>query len=286
MKHTLFLKKLLTVAFLIMGNAAIAQGPVNAGTINPGDSVVIYYDVTINAGATGSVSNQGTVSGGNFSNVVTDDPDTPAPNDPTVTLLNVFPLPVSFSDFRAYQKNSDIELAWKILSENNTYKYEVEKSSNGTTFVRIGDVMATGASGVIDYTFLDIHPNNGDNFYRLRVIDRDGQYKFSAVVRVNLANASQLTFYPNPVTERQINVQMNKLPKGRYEFVLYNVNGQSVFSKNIDHPGGSASEVIQLPKSLASGLYQARIKKDELVFTRSLIVYYPGFSTQRHRDTE
>ncbi len=274
MKHNNMLNKIQVIALAIfIGNTCLAQGPTNTGTIHPGDSVVIYYDVTINVGATGSISNQGTVSGGNFSNVPTDDPDTPAPNDPTITLLNMFPLPVTFSDFRAYQKNSDIELAWKIQTEINTYKYDVEKSSNGRTFVKIGEVMATGGNGVIDYTFLDVQPNSGDNFYRLRVIDRDAQYKYSAIVRVNLSNASQLMFYPNPVTERQINVQMNKLPKGRYEFVLYNVNGQSVFSKSIDHPGGSASEVIQLPVSLVSGLYQARIKKDELVFSKSLIVY-------------
>lgn len=274
MKYNNLLNRILVIAFgLLIGNTTVAQGPTNIGTIRPNDSIVIIYDVTINPLAVGSISNQGTVSGGNFSNVVTDDPDTPAPDDPTITVLNIFPLPVTFNNFRAYQKNSDIELAWKISTEINVYKYEVEKSSNGNTFVKIGDVMATGASGVLDYTFLDIHPLSGDNFYRLRVIDRDGQYKFSVIVRVNLANASLLTFYPNPVTERQINVQMTKLLKGRYEFVLYNVNGQSVFSKYIDHPGGSASEVIQMPASLASGLYQARINKDELVFSRSLIVY-------------
>lgn len=278
MKHNNMFNKIQGIALaLFIGNTSFAQGPVNIGTIHPGDSVVIIYDVTINTPLVPpnapSISNQGTVSGGNFASVLTDDPDTPAPNDPTVTVLNSFPLPVTFSNFRAYQKSSDIELAWQIVTEINTYKYDVEKSSNGRTFVKIGQVMATGGNGVIDYAFLDVQPNSGDNFYRLRVVDRDGNFKYSAIVRVNLSNASQLIFYPNPVTERQINVQMNKLPKGRYEFVLYNANGQSVFSKYIDHPGGSAAEVIQLPVSLASGLYQARIKKDGFNFSKSLIVY-------------
>ena len=85
MKHKSLLRKFFGFAFVIISNTCLAQGPINIGTINPGDSIVIYYDVTINALATGSVSNQGTVSGGNFSNVLTDDPDTPAPLDPTIT---------------------------------------------------------------------------------------------------------------------------------------------------------------------------------------------------------
>ncbi len=277
MKNNNLLKKILVSVFAITANTCFAQGPFNIGTINAGDSIVIIYDVTINnplvPSNTPSISNQGTVSGGNFSNVVTDDPDTPAPNDPTITLLNSFPLPVTFGAFRAYQKNNDIELAWQILTEINTDKYEVEKSSNGRTFVKIGEVTATGATGVINYTFLDINPNAGDNFYRLKPIDIDGHFKYSAIVRVNLSNDTQLMFYPNPVTGKQVNVQMNKLAKGRYEFVLYNATGQIVFKQYIDHPGGSAAEVIQLPASLNGGLYQARLKKNEFTVTKSMIVY-------------
>ena len=277
MKSAFCLNKKLLIASLVIGNNCIAQGPFAIGTIHPGDSIVIIYDVTINNPLvppnTPSISNQGTVSGGNFSNVLTNDPDTGPGGDATITLLNVFPLPVTFGEFKAYQKNSDIELAWKILTEINTEKYEVEKSDNGRNFRKIGEVAATGGNGVIDYTFLDIHGNTGDNFYRLRVVDRDGQFKYSAVVRVNLGNGSQLMIYPNPVTGKQINIQMTKLVKGRYEFVLYNTGGQIVFKKYIDHRGGSAAEVIQLPASLASGLYRARLEKNETIFSKSLIMY-------------
>jgi uncharacterized repeat protein (TIGR01451 family) len=66
--------------------------PVSLGTLNPGEVVVITFDVTISDPlpfGVSQVSNQGTVSGGNFANVLTDDPDTDAPNDATVTLLDV-----------------------------------------------------------------------------------------------------------------------------------------------------------------------------------------------------
>jgi uncharacterized repeat protein (TIGR01451 family) len=69
---------------------------VNIGTLpDSGKRVLILFDATIISApipaGLHSVSNQGTVSGGNFSSVLTDDPDTGAPNDPTVTLIDAAP---------------------------------------------------------------------------------------------------------------------------------------------------------------------------------------------------
>src|SRR5207302_3076599 len=59
---------------------------VNVGTLPAGKSVTITFSVTVNTRYSGgaNVSNQGTVSG-NFSDVSTDDPDTVASNDATLT---------------------------------------------------------------------------------------------------------------------------------------------------------------------------------------------------------
>jgi predicted small secreted protein len=59
------------------------------GTIPPGEKVVIIFSVTVNnPPAAAQVSTQGTVSATGISNVLTDDPDTATPNDPTVTLID------------------------------------------------------------------------------------------------------------------------------------------------------------------------------------------------------
>ncbi|HEX8160827.1 MAG TPA: Ig-like domain-containing protein [Pyrinomonadaceae bacterium] len=63
---------------------------INIGTLKPGDSVVITFQVQINnplPNGTTQVSNQGTVSGSNFANVPTDDPTPGGTADPTVTLI-------------------------------------------------------------------------------------------------------------------------------------------------------------------------------------------------------
>lgn len=67
--------------------------PVNVGTLRPGDSVTITFQVTVNsastlAAGTTQVSNQGTVSGSNFSSVQTDDTAVAGTNNPTVTPID------------------------------------------------------------------------------------------------------------------------------------------------------------------------------------------------------
>src|SRR5262249_15327565 len=92
---------LVTFALLLIGCfRSPAQVSQSLGTIFPGEAVTIQYDVTITnnipAGVT-ALTNQATFSGGNCSTIVTDDPDTIAANDPTVTLLDVAPAVVTLA---------------------------------------------------------------------------------------------------------------------------------------------------------------------------------------------
>ncbi|HEX8144754.1 MAG TPA: Ig-like domain-containing protein [Pyrinomonadaceae bacterium] len=74
---------------LLLKPLASMSGGVNLsiGTLPAGQSITITFNVTISDPYTGGaqVSNQGTVSGSNFSDVLTDDPDFPGAADPTVT---------------------------------------------------------------------------------------------------------------------------------------------------------------------------------------------------------
>jgi hypothetical protein len=181
-------------------------------------------------------------------------------------------LPVTFTEFKAYQKLSDIELAWKV-SEIDIYKYEVERSADGRIFVKIGEVMATRGNGLLSYTFLDANPFAGNNFYRLKVIEMVAPSKFTNVVRVSInGSGSVMDMYPNPVPEKMLNLEMKKLAKGTYQFTLYNNLGQSVFTKQIEHAGGSASAVIHLPAHIRKGIYHAQVRGGDVVLNKTLLI--------------
>jgi uncharacterized repeat protein (TIGR01451 family) len=89
--------KTLVATCLIFGSAAgvsAADVDVNLGTLPPGKTVTIRFRATVNgplpSGVT-SVQNQGSVSGTNLSTVLTDDPDTGTPGDPTLTTVVAAP---------------------------------------------------------------------------------------------------------------------------------------------------------------------------------------------------
>lgn len=277
MKHDNILRYLLVTAFIMLtGHICMAQGPLNVGTIHPGDSLVIYYEVTINNPLVPpnalSISHQGTVSGSNFASVLTNDPATATPGDATLTLLNT-PLPVVLSEFKAAQKEGFVALTWKIVSEENAWKYEVQKSADARVFTKIGEVMATGGYGTIHYGFTDENPFPGDNYYRLKALDLDQTFTFTRIVKVaNQDVTSTSELYPNPVTGKSFNLELLNLVKGRYELTIVNAAGQVSFTKQIEHPGGTASQLVILPQYMATGIYSVEIKGEGMKVNKKLII--------------
>jgi hypothetical protein len=277
MKHNNIRYRTLAIVFaMLAGNTCFAQGPFNVGTIHPGDSIVIYYDVTINNPLVPpnalSISNQGTVSGSNFANLPTNDPASPAAGDATLILLNT-PLPVVFSEFKAYQKEHSVALTWRIVTEENAWKYEVEKSADARVFKKIGEVIATGGNGIINYGFTDESPLQGNTYYRLKALDLDQTFTYTRIVRVSTDVAtSGGNFYPNPVTGKSFNLELLNLVKGQYELTLINTAGQIIYTKKVGHPGGTATHLISIPGHAMTGVYSAEIKGDNMTVNKKLVI--------------
>ena len=271
---------LTSMIFLITVITHAQLNPLIIGTIPPGDSVVIKYSVTINnplvPPTTSQITNQGTVSGSNFSNILTDDPDTGTGNDPTITFLNVYTLPLTLLEFKANLNGSVVYLFWKVTDEFNVEKYEIERSKSPSNFEVIAHVNSLNTATVKTY---QINDNNllpdGDYYYRLRMIDLDGKYSYSPVVRISFKDGNALlNTFPNPVTNRVFSLYMQRLPKARYRVELFNNSGQEVFYRMIDHPGGTATQIIQLPQTISGGPYRLVVidEKGAVKFSQAIIV--------------
>src|SRR5690606_12895557 len=94
-------------------------------------------------------------------------------------------LPVKLIDFTATSKPGGVELNWISAAEINSDYFGVEKSTDGVNFTEIGQVEAAGNSTVTtNYTFFDGQARDGDNFYRLKMVDNDLSYSYSIVVHI------------------------------------------------------------------------------------------------------
>jgi hypothetical protein len=112
-------------------------------------------------------------------------------------------LPVKFAGFSAKKTVSGVSLTWNVGSEENVNGYEVQKSSDGKNFTKIGFVAASNASS---YSYTDVKP--GDVvYYRIKSVDNDGKYAYSTVVSVKGQQSTVvLRAFPVP-TQNQLTIQ-------------------------------------------------------------------------------
>jgi hypothetical protein len=105
-----------------------------------------------------------------------------------------------------------------------------------------------------------------------RTDGRSSDNQEEVVVVAVTENRSGIQTYPNPVTGKRFTLRMDSVATGRYSLELYTTNGQLACRQQVDHTGQSAAYTIQLPASLARGLYVLRLKRIKTDFTEKLLV--------------
>jgi hypothetical protein len=186
-----------------------------------------------------------------------------APDRFRVVFKTAVALPVTFVSLKAYNKNADIAVEWKVENESNMKHYEVEKATDGINFTKMMTLAAinTGATG---YSWLDQHPNVGYNYYRIRSVDVQGKANYTQVVKVLVTRGTpQITIHPNPITDGIINLHLINQPAGMYGIRLLNPAGQLITGKQITHADGSSTEKITWDYKLARGLYHLEVTKPD-----------------------
>jgi hypothetical protein len=179
-------------------------------------------------------------------------------------------LPVTLTNVKAYQQNAGIAVEWNTQSESGMQQYEVEKSANGTNFVKVNTTAAKSGTAN-SYNFFDATPFGGANYYRIKAISLNGDVKYSSIVVVRLnTKGTKVTLYPNPVKGDQINLELSGLAKGNYTVSLFNQLGQQVMNRSIQHNGTNATQTINIG-TIPSGVYELRLANGTTAVTQKLI---------------
>lgn len=199
--------------------------------------------------------NTGTVSAGSVTwlNVSTFSPFTLGS---TSVLTN--PLPVKFANIKAYTAGDRNKIEWSNLTESAVDVYEVEKSTDGNSFSYMTTVAARGNADIReDYTAFDNAAMQGTAWYRIKAKTSDGRIYYSAIVKVDRINKEEnkLVLYPNPVTGKQITVQLYSARSENLMIRVFSSAGIQVALLNWQHAGGAASRTIELPTTLPAGIY-------------------------------
>lgn len=162
---------------------------------------------------------------------------TSSPNNPSSQVIGVggvvyeSVLPIDLISFKADKKNNTTDLKWQTENQDNFSHFELERSANGTDeFTSIARIEATKAT-TGNYNFNDANAARLSQkaYYRLKMVDMDGQFKFSAVVVVTFDNAASIMVTPNLLTAGEmISVNIAGNNQSKYEVKLFDMSGKMI----------------------------------------------------------
>lgn len=187
--------------------------------------------------------------------------------DYTPSVTGYYPLPVDLKSFSAAMYNSSSSiLTWTTSTEINTDYFEVQRSQDALEWTSLSRVDAAGNStSDLNYEYIDRNismKRQAENifYYRLKMVDLDGRFKYSTTkgVRFDRDNSdSSLMIYPNPASSH-LNVDLYNLDgfNDNYVLKIYDIQGKELLIQDIT---GSGIELLDI-SAFSSGEYIIKIR--------------------------
>jgi hypothetical protein len=169
-------------------------------------------------------------------------------------------LPVTLIDFVVRKEGANAQLAWSTSAETNSDYFEVQRSQNAKIWEVVAKINAKGESSEVHpYTYTDAKPlNNGNNFYRLRMVDKDKSFAYSAIRQISFeGNPMTATLFPNPTAERLL-IKVDDWTNVS-SVQIFNLQGRVVYDAMPAKTREGHGEVDM--KSLPSGAYIVKINR-------------------------
>lgn len=179
------------------------------------------------------------------------------------------PVPVTLVNFSGTLVNRQVQLYWKTSLEQNLQLFDVEYSVDGSVYTYAGTVQAKNAATGAEYTFTHVTNSTGNVFYRLKMKDNNGKYRYSGTIKVDLTAKDALLVSPSVISDGIININLtNESIFSSVEVV--NSTGAILIKRDIEGQTGRVS----IPSSeLAPGIYIVRfINKRLEAVTQKIVI--------------
>jgi FG-GAP-like repeat/FG-GAP repeat len=167
-------------------------------------------------------------------------------------------LPIELIRFTGSAAGPANQLSWTTATELRSERFDVLRSTVGSSFSPIGSVAAAGESqSLLDYSFIDRTPPLSLAYYQLRMVDSDGSEELSDVIAIS-RDQGLVSVFPNPADDRTI-VIIGEQRTGA-TLVLLDTEGRTLRNYAIER--GSSTQDIDL-NGLAAGSYNLLLRDPE-----------------------
>jgi Secretion system C-terminal sorting domain len=178
------------------------------------------------------------------------------------------PLPITLVAFTATLENQGVQLKWETSSEVDNAYYLVQRATDTSLWKDLQQVAASGNTSTDSYyTTYDPNPVDGNNYYRLMQVDRDGTFTYSPVRQVTLDGPVTVSIYPNPARSF-ITIRLDMGNGEKLSVMLMNTAGQTIEVPTAN----TGSQVTLYTSGLAKGIYFVRITHGQRTETKKFIL--------------
>ncbi|MBL0102986.1 MAG: T9SS type A sorting domain-containing protein [Bacteroidetes bacterium] len=237
---------------------ALSVGSPISGTGIPGGSTITAI---LNSGAF-VISNAATASGTVTGSINTTANAATSFNANYAVAQSQVPLPIKLLSFDAQTEGENVVCKWVTASETNNDHFDIERSLNGESFEKIGQVAGFGA-GVSttnrSYSFTDPDKCNEVRYYRLLQVDIDGRSEYSETIAINCNDMHKaLQVHPNPAAET-ITYEFLQSFDDVLEVKILDMTGRLVKEETINVSRGFNSAHLDI-NELATGSYYLQLR--------------------------
>ena len=197
----------------------------------------------------------------------------------TVTVildLNCTLLKTSLKEFKSIRNNQFLQLSWKVLNEQDTKYYEVERSVGNAAFRVIGRISSNHSrQQIVSYTYNDaVNDLRADIvYYRLKFTDMNGNIEYSQVIAENLSTGKTgIQLFSNGVSGTQAHLALSVVQAADAKVEMINQAGATLMSTRVKAQKGVTLIPIKQFDNQVAGVYFIKVTIDNMVFTDKIIL--------------
>ncbi len=184
-------------------------------------------------------------------------------------------LPIQFLGFSGVPQNTQVALTWSIITPKDVDRFEIERSIDNNTYTKVGGVNdAVKLNEKQAFVFTDDISgiSNEIIYYRLKVIGRAGEIKYSNVLVVRRSQTkTPVSIMPNPAND-YVSVRLFIEKETEITIRLIDNLGKTVLlQKQKTTKGINILQLTNLAK-YSAGVYTVQVLVNEQIVTQKLIL--------------
>lgn len=192
-------------------------------------------------------------------------------NDGTSTMINVMHcgliLSTSITNFSGSVFYGKAVLNWTAGEEENTVRYEIEKSTDGIHYSNAGIIPSDHATGIYHYT--DPVGIEGNTFYRLKVMEKNSGHHYSNTILLNTQQGFEV-YCKDHQSENSMDAGITVPEKGWANLWLVSTAGQCIQHRYIAVNKGLNIVTIACA-GLPGGVYILTVEFGHVLINKKII---------------